>query len=320
MIGIDEVREILSMRPAVHKLMEGGFLQEPLKLKDDVYAIPFRPLGFDKEADYTAKYVIEICRGEVDQIALDTLKKQGESAKPVIAFVAIINGDHTPEAMEQIAESMFSIPEKIVSWASGDSLVPFAYVTATQEQTYFRMLPPHSRMRQRLGFGNIGNDFSDQLERMIQAGEKDEHFLFAIGLYQDATAERNEVFKIARLFSCLESLAYKLKADGIGSRKAVKILLGLEESAIMQCSEHGVDYRFDRIEIAGRLRDKLFHGVPFRESDLNAESRHVFELLEKNPRVIADALLGDCEIEFARWANGASNGLNTNKGTVNDLH
>ncbi len=77
----------------------------------------------------------------------------------------------------------------------------------------------------------------------------------------------------------------------------------------MRCNIAGKEYQYDRIEIAGRLRDKLFHGVPFRKKDLNAVSKHVFELIENNPESIAASLGNDCELEFARWANGVSNGL-----------
>lgn len=81
----------------------------------------------------------------------------------------------------------------------------------------------------------------------------------------------------------------------------------------MQLNIGGKEYKFDRIEIAGRLRDKLFHGVPFKESDLNSQSKHVFELIKCEPELIASSLRDDCELEFARWANGASNGLKQTK-------
>jgi hypothetical protein len=42
---------------------------------------------------------------------------------------------------------------------------------------------------------------------------------------------------------------------------------------------------------------------------LNSQSKHVFELMECQPELIAEALGDDCELAFARWANGKSNGL-----------
>ncbi len=144
---------------------------------------------------------------------------------------------------------------------------------------------------------------------MVVCAENDVHFLFAIGLYKDALAEDNQIFKIARFFSCLESLAYKIKSKEPATRKAVKTLLGLNDGAMMHINIGEKEYAFDRIEIAGRLRDKLFHGAQFKEGDLNSQSKHVFELMECQPELIADALRDDCELEFSRWANGVSNGL-----------
>lgn len=56
------------------------------------------------------------------------------------------------------------------------------------------------------------------------------------------------------------------------------------------------------------LRDKYFHGSPFREEDLIKEAQPVFYLIEHHPEIIADALLDDCELALARWANDASPG------------
>jgi hypothetical protein len=305
-----QVISILKHKPSVHKLCYGAFIQETIQLNDNVYAVPLKSLGFSDESEYAAKYVVDICGGNVEQQQLDNLKKQGENALPVIALVVQLKkSDDSPEKMEKYAESELAIPEKVVGWAAGEELTSFAYITCNSEQQYFRILPPHSRRRQRLGFGNTGEDFSNQIQRMIHCAQKDEHFLFALSLYKDALNESNQVFKIARLFSVLESLAYKLKSQACPSRKAVKQLLGLTDGAFVCLKITDKEYKFDRIEISGRLRDKLFHGVPFKEKDLNQSTRHVFELLEKQPETIANSLREDCELEFARWANGASNGL-----------
>ena len=303
------IMDILQQKPSVHKLYYGGYIQETLKLKEHIYAVPLKALGFNDESNYTARYVTEICGGVVDTKQLHYLIQQGKNALPVIAIVVLGLNLDTPEIMEREAEKALIILEKIVGWAAGESLIPFAYITSLPDQHFFRILPPYSRGRQRLGFGNTGKDYSSQLTRIIDCAEKDEHFLFALSLYKDALSEDNATFKIARFFSCLESLAYKLKSKDVPSRKAVKQLLGLKDGAFVQQNIDGKEYKYDRIEISGRLRDKLFHGIPFKEKDLNAESKHVFELLENEPELIANSLRDDCELEFARWSNKASNGL-----------
>jgi hypothetical protein len=137
-------------------------------------------------------------------------------------------------------------------------------------------------------------------------------------MFADAAHEPNPLFKVCRLFNVLESLAYALKDGDTRSRRAVKIMLGLEDGAM--CNQQVDDRRisYDRIEIAGRLRDKYFHGSPFREEDLNEEARPVFYLIENRPQIIADALLGDCEIALARWANDASPARNAARARERD--
>lgn len=305
----DTVENILRQKPSVHKLCYGGFIQETLRLKENVYAIPLKALGFESEANYAARYVAEVCGGDVEHQQLHTLIAQGERFLPVIALVVLQSEDTSPELMEAEAEKSLFIPEKIVGWSAGEQLIPFAYCIGKANQHLFKILPPHTRMRQRLGFGNTNENYSNQLSRMVVCAENDEHYLFALSLYNDTLAESNDVFKIARFFSCLECLAYKIKSKELPSRKAVKQLLGLEENAMIHIKTDSNEYRFDRIEVAGRLRDKLFHGIAFTEKDLNSASKHVFELIKNNPEIIANSLRDDCELEFALWANGASNGL-----------
>lgn len=299
-----DVMLILKHKPSVHKLCYGAFIQETIKLKESVYAVPLKALGYSDESEYTASYVIEICGGNVEKVQLEELKKQGINALPVIALVVQLKEESSPGAMEKYAESELEIPEKIAGWVAGEKLTPFSYITCKSDLNYFRVLPPNSRQRQRLGFGNVGSDYTNQIQRMVECAQTDEHFLFALSLYRDALSESNQVFKIARFFSVLESLAYKIKSQGCPSRKAVKELLGLTDGAMVCYSIAGKEYKFDRIEISGRLRDKLFHGVPFRENDLNLASKHVFELLENQPETIANSLRDDCELQFSRWANG----------------
>jgi hypothetical protein len=162
------------------------------------------------------------------------------------------------------------------------------------------------KKRTRLGFGNTGEDFNNQINRIIERSKKDEHFTYALSILHDANFEVNPKFRIARYFNCLECLAYKLKDKDTRSRKAVKKLIGLEDGAMCEISIQEKKYRYDRIEIAGRIRDKLFHGTEFKKKDLNKESKDAIELYELHPEQIATTIQDDCEIEIARWANGAS--------------
>ena len=208
--------------------------------------------------------------------------------------------------MERDAQPKLDRAEQLVGWITGDYLSDFAYLTATSEDYYLRLVPPHSRRRMLLGPGNIGEDLGRNLNSINEAADEDEHFAFALSLYRDALHEANQLFKIARLFSVLEALAYALKAGGVGSRRAIRTMLDLEAGAVGETSYGGRTIRFERIELSGRLRDKLFHGVQFRREELNDEWRDSYDLLTDKPEILVDALMSDCELQFARWGNNNS--------------
>jgi hypothetical protein len=126
-------------------------------------------------------------------------------------------------------------------------------------------------------------------------------------MLHDGNAERNVRFKIARYFSCLEALAYRIK-KGQGSRDAVRQLLGLTQGKTGQASVGGRTYTYDVVLGAGILRDLLYHGVPIDFSKAKPVEKDTFDLLEVQPDIFAGDLQGRVEVEIARWSNGVSNG------------
>jgi hypothetical protein len=302
----------LQHRPAVHQLCAGAFLQEPVSLGEHTTAVPLVPLGCETEAKYAARYASEIVGAPVDEPAVSALMQQGADAHPVIAIVVRNMIDALPEELERAAMPLLDRARAVLSWATGEVPEPFGLITATATQAYFRLTPRQSRRRQRLGFGNTGADFAGQLHRLMKYAEDDERFAFALSMYRDALREQDPQFRAARHFSCLEALAYRVKDDegtGKKSRQRVRKLLGLEAGALSRASDGTNQYEYDRVEIGGRIRDKLFHGAPFRPTeDLNASAAKAYEYLSKHPDQLKDMLQADCELEFARWANGASRG------------
>lgn len=307
------LKEILQSRPAVHELYYGAFIQEPLQIKANLFAIPLIHLGFEAQTNYLGQYSVQIAKIAVDQGSFDNLITQGREAFPVIALVFQNPTDDLPELLEKEAREEFKKAIKVLSWATGDEISAFGVLTLTQDQSFFRLSLPHSNKRLRLGFGNTGPDFENQIKSIIAAIEKDEHFEFGISMYHDALKESNPKFQIARFFCCLECLAHKIKSEERPSRKAVKYLLGLEDGAFSEIHVDGKKYRYDTVEIAGRIRDKLFHGVKFKKKDLIKEARETFELYENHPELIASDMKSYCEMEITKWANGTSRGLKVPK-------
>lgn len=318
--NINDIIETLNRRPAVHKLCINVFIQEPIWFCDDVLIVPLRSFGSNCEASYVSQYVKEILNEEISKDIFKTLLAQGENACPVVSIIKFLKVDAPPSELESYASSDISLAEKALAWASGGKIMPFAFIVSSFDNSMLRLVVQDVRQVTRLGFGNTGKDYYAQVKRIVDCARTDELFDFVLSLYMDAMRETNYKFAIARLYNCLEAMASNLKHKYNGAdRKAVKALLGLESGAIAEVVVDGQKYRFDVVEIAGRIRAKFFHGRPFDSSDLNQETKHVISLYEQSPKTIADMLQGYCEIEIARWANGVSRGLEQNNVVPSEL-
>jgi hypothetical protein len=298
----------LQKRPSVHLLCSGVFLQAPVQLSTKESYVPLKPLGFETPAKWLALYAQQ-CGAEVEQGSIAALIQQGVAARPCISIIHPISQWTSPDDAERSASQRLEKLRELISWATGNDVQPFGAVVlgAKPNEAYLRVIIPPTINRTRLGFGNAGADFVNSLTRVIAAAESDEHFAFALSMLHDANAERNIRFRIARYFSCLEALAYRIK-KGQGSRDAVRQLLGLSQGKTGQAAIGGRTYDYDVVLGAGILRDLLYHGVPIDFSTAKASEKDTFDLLQSHPDVYASDLQGRVEIEIARWSNGASNG------------
>lgn len=297
----------VAKRPAVHRLAHGAFLQERILIDEFTLVEPLQPIGLNHLLDYAAQYHREIFGVSPSQEALQALSAHGQESLPAISIIHLPSEDAEPQVLLENSRRAFDSAEQIISWISGNYPVAFIEFVSRQAGAGARLLPPMGTKRLLLGFGNIGPDQQSRIERIVKATREDERFAFALSLYRDAMQELNPQFQMARLFTVLEALAHALKRDGVGSRNAVRTMLGVSSGATGEIVlADGRKILFDRIELAGRLRDKLFHGVPFERSDLTEQWRDGFELIQVHPDQLIGALKSDCDLEIARWANGAS--------------
>ncbi|WP_147022870.1 hypothetical protein [Microvirga aerophila] len=255
----------------------------------------------------TAQYVFEVVKGHVEAAGIDQLAQQGQQgqqgqqARPAAVIACFNMGGRTPQQLEAEALRRVDALRQVISWATGNETGPFAIVTATPDGTYFRLLPPPVSQRHRLG-PESQSDFTARLAHILELAEQNERFAFALSMLHDATRERNPQFKVARLFACLEALAYKLKSADRPSRRAVTFMLGLDEGGTSQVAFDGKSVRYDAIELARLLRDKLFHGAPIEEKDHKGVPVEAFQLLRSRPDQIISELRSHCELEIGRWA------------------
>lgn len=303
---MEDLLSNLNRRPAVHRLTSGAFLKGPVWINPRTLVVPLMPMGFGHAVAYACQYEEEILNCSVLPQVVERLAAQGKDAMPVLAFARFVDEERSPELMEAEAMPDLVRAEQLVGWISGDYLQDFALIVAATDEIYVRTVPPQSRRRLLLGPGNTGTDLKRNIDNIRDAADRDVRFAFALSLYRDALHETNKQFKIARLFSVLEALAYALKSGDIGSRDAVRKMLRLENGATGEISYGGRSIRYERVVLAGRLRDSLFHGAPFTREDMRVEFHDSYDLLTDQPDALISDLMADCELEFARWGNNAS--------------
>jgi len=245
------LKDIIQKRPSVHLLCYGVYLQDPVLLPENEAFIPLKPIGFEKAAKWLAMYAKE-CGAGVDTAGVQQLVAQGQHVHPCVAIIVPLSEWNSPEIAEASTHERLERLRVLLSWATGNNVEPFGYVTLGPEKTdsYFRLLPPNNIKRTRLGFGNTGQDFLRSITAILNCADKDEHFAFVLSMVHDANHEKNVRFQIARYFSCLEALAYKIK-KGQGVRDAVRQLLGFGKGRTGQVSVKGRKFDYDVVLGAG---------------------------------------------------------------------
>lgn len=107
-------------------------------------------------------------------------------------------------------------------------------------------------------------------------------------------------YRIAYTFSFLESLSsaslnrYNIKIEQ--TRNRIRYFLGYyQDWQFPYLRAFGEDYYFDIIEIAGRLRDRLFHGSELNQEDLPEYLHQGFKCLRTAPLLVASAFRREAE-------------------------
>jgi len=302
----------LKSRPAVHQLCYGSFLQQAVEFNANLLAMPLKDFGLDSEAEYLRLYASQVLGTTMAGGVFEELQKQGANALPVMAIVYVCPSDGDPKHLEDVATPHLNTARNVLSWNSGGALVPFAILILTKIEASVRLVRPRSGHRYKFMFGD--NEFQRRVQQVMVSAEKDGHLAFLLSLFHDALQEADTLFRIARLFSCLEGFAYKLKSRDIKSRNAIRELLGYMGGCEVREIIDGKERIYDPIEIGGRVRDKFFHGVSFEDADLLLDSQFMYR---EFPWLVALKLQDFCESEIEGWAHGISKGLKANRPASN---
>lgn len=298
-LGLDDgAKELLRKQPAVHQLCVGnGVLCEPVQFNESLFAVPLQPLSSDDQIDFLSKYA-RLVGARFDGQSVMQARLKSLLLSQIVSIVCIPNSGENPDDMEKSVRSRLDVALEIISCTTVHPFAPFAiFVHSRNGGGHFRLFQ-HPRSGSPSRIVSIQElETPSLLSAVFAKAEEDENFRFALTLLHDAVAESNPRFRIARLFNVLECFAAENKTDGLPSRKAVRFLLGFPvDGDVRIWTVDGNRYNFDIIELSGRLRDKLFHGIPFAREDLSEQIRPAFSLLEGAPYYIADTLTEYCKI------------------------
>lgn len=297
-LGLPEsAKQFLSRQPTVHELCYGGFLREIVQLDEDLIAIPLQPLGSDDQVEFLVRYARELLGAKFDVPSAFEARLRGLISSPVVSLVCVPLQLDNPKDMEASVRQRLDLARHVLSCPAAQPFVPFAlFVNAEGSEGFYRLThPEHEGSRSRI-LSIMELETPELFAKVFAQASIDETYSFALSLLHDAMAETNARFRIARLFNVLECLASENKAE-LTSRKAVRYLLGFPvEGNLEPWTIGGMEYRFDIIELAGRLRNKLFHGTPFTPEDLLLDVRPAFSLLHSHPLVLADTLTEYCRV------------------------
>ncbi len=143
----------------------------------------------------------------------------------------------------------------------------------------------------------------------------DDRLHYFLNVLSQAHGIEDTHFRIARYYSLLEALAgpiisqFEKKAATPRARTAIRFMLGyfsefdIPRFTILPAE----DFEFDHIELAGRIRHKLFHGGgALNHKDITPVLEPGLALLGQRPDMIAHWLRRDCELEIVRWAHRES--------------
>lgn len=283
-----------------------AFLQAPIRLSDAVVAVPSIACGTAHLSDYRVRYARSV--GISEAPAPPRAKEPWPTGPlPVTALVMPFTNDCPPdrETLLEVTEPGVRHARRLLSLVTGDDAVPFATLVLPKTSVAGWVSVRSSRARVRIGDDNTGKRYRAQVTTIARAAERHERFAFALGLLQDAVRETDFQARIARLFNCLECLVPlnpRRRALNGRSRAEVKHMLGYREDSFAEYRSGGTVFRYDAVELAGRIRRKPFHATPVGPADLKGPVGDASEMFAKYPHVIADDLLRDCQRQIARTA------------------
>jgi hypothetical protein len=295
-------------RPALVEICSGACLKSPMHFGENAIATPLGALG----NDHTIGYGVQFLHGlgvRTDAAFHKQARLEGNNFNG-LNLIAIVGDD--ANKLLQLQPAINRV-KTLLSFYLATELVPMIRIqwSGTRNPSAAEFLAPRSARGgpSRDGHDPVNEDF---LNLCMSDRRDDDRLHYFVGLLEQCLGLFDERLKIARLYSLLESLASPIKSqfsrqagNDAQSRTSIRYMLGYfldKDIPRFTLQDPDEDFEFDHIELAGRLRDKIFHGGGALSIDSVPDIlKPGVRLLELQPRLLVHWLRRDCEQAIVDW-------------------
>lgn len=287
----NELDKHIRRKPSVQQICVGAYLQQSMFVTADILAVPLSAVGYEGIGKLVGEYVSADLDIYITVKEVRELIEKEKDAYPSIVLVWHPVHDSSTEELVNSSSKSFARAHKAISWVTGDRFEVVANIVLHENGQKFELSPPKSRRRQRLWFSlQEAKNFEENVVHLAEIAETDSRLSLALQLYLDAINDRSEEFRLVKLYNALECLASEYKRNGVGSRDAIRKLLGIKPGQHCSIEHNGKNIKFDLISVAGLIRDKIMHGAKIKKESFAQNDRDVFDILAFAPFKLAHEL------------------------------
>ncbi|MEO9592858.1 hypothetical protein, partial [Rhodopirellula bahusiensis] len=316
-MGIKEtaraIKHLVENRKAFVEIVAGPRLTSRLDFDECTFAFPLGPLGNHDIIDFGTR-LVNALGVSTDAEFVAEAHRQGQPFHDLTAIVYVGLAESELALARAGSGPRINRIRALLSFytaARQYPLIRFDWLEPRSGTVEF-LGPKYRGLGGRRGLDPISPNF---IVRCATDKLNDDRLHYFIEMLEQAYSLDDENFRIARYFSVLESMAGPLSAQfeqqGCAhmSRTAIRFMLGyFSEFDIPRFTiQSDKDYEFDHIELAGRIRDKIFHGGgKLTADDVSQALRPGLGVLALRADLISHQIRKDCELEISRWASGES--------------
>lgn len=323
----NQILSFLAGRPAYLEIIVGPRIQASLQLDEFTQVFPLAPTGNALNVDFGC-HLLHFLGIPYDDGFVQTAITQGS---PFNDATAVVYSNLSSEDLELAGSGLLKKIGRyraLLSLYSGGPFSPIMRMKWNEPRlAHVEFLAPTYRrgLSSRLEDDPISSDF---LQFCASDRDDDEQLHYYISLLQQASELADEHFRIARMYSLLETMAsgissqFERDAKKPMTRAAIRFMTGyfIDFDIPRFTLGKSDDYEFDHIELAGQVRHKIFHGGgQLKTSDVSAKLKPGVELLHRRPDLIAHVLRRDCEAQLTGWARRSSRAWQAQNGIEFEL-